>query len=256
MRIEIVEDEKNIAQGIASILKEQSGIPCTIKIADNGEDGLELASSFQPHLVISDVRMMPMNGLDMIHKMQEEDLCKNFIILSGYDNFPYVQAALRYHCLDYLLKPVDKSELFTLVEKVYHSLSEELSLEKRSLPSLDFFSLDITNEKYPTSLKKALQYLQQNYMLDISQQSMAASLMLHPTYLSGLINKYLKVNFAYLLDFIRLTQAAKLLIYESDMSISEISYLTGYTNERRFYHAFQNRLSCTPGDFRCQYKKF
>lgn len=253
MRIQIVEDEKNIAQGISCIMTEQSQIPCTVKIASDGKAGLKLAASFAPHLTITDVRMFPMNGLDMIRLMQEQKLCKRFIVLSGYDNFPYVQAALRCRCIDYLLKPVDKRQLLSLVEEVYHSIAEELSLEKRSLPDCEFFQMDISLQDYPTSLQRVLQYLEQNYMLDITQQSAGENLMLHPTYISSLINKYLKVNFACLLDFIRLRKAAELLIYEPDMSISEISYLTGYTNERRFYLAFQNRLSCTPGDFRKTY---
>lgn len=250
MRILIVEDENKIAQGISCILTEQSHIPCTVKIASDGKAGLELAASFAPHLTITDVRMFPMNGLDMIHLLQEQNLCRHFIVLSGYDNFPYVQTALRYKCIDYLLKPVDKQRLFYLVEELYHSLPEELSWKKRLLPDYPFFHLDISSQEYPTSLKKVLSYLQKNYMLDITQQSVGQDLMLHPTYISSLINKHLEINFSHLLDCIRLSKAAELLIYESDMSISEISYLTGYTNERRFYHAFQNRLSCTPGDFR------
>lgn len=253
MRIEIVEDEKNIALGIASILTEQCSVPCTVKIASDGKTGLELASSFAPHLVITDIRMLPMSGLDMIHQMQQENLCSRFIVLSGYDNFSYAQTAIRYHVIDYLLKPVDKQQLFALVEEVYKSLGKDLSQEERRLPDYEFFRLDITNEEYPTSLKRVLSYLSSNYMLDISQKSIGESLMLHPTYISNLINSYLKVSFSYLLDYIRLTQAAKLLIYEQDMPISEISYLTGYTNERRFYHAFKNRLECTPGDFRKQH---
>lgn len=91
-------------------------------------------------------------------------------------------------------------------------------------------------------------------MLDVSLQSFGEAYMMNPNYLSSLIKKYTDESFRFLIDYIRIRKAAELLIYEPDLSISEISYLVGYNNERRLYQVFQKRLSCTPGSFRQEYQ--
>ena len=87
-------------------------------------------------------------------------------------------------------------------------------------------------------------------MPDLSLQSLSQELMLNPSDLSSLINKYIQVNFNHLLDFVRLQKACELLLSSPEMTMSEISYVVGYNGERRFYNAFQKRLSCTPGEYR------
>lgn len=87
-------------------------------------------------------------------------------------------------------------------------------------------------------------------MKDMSLQSLSEELMLSSSYLSSLINKYIQVNFNYLLDYFRLQKACELLLFTPEITMSEISYIVGYNRERRFYNAFQNRLSCTPGEYK------
>lgn len=79
---------------------------------------------------------------------------------------------------------------------------------------------------------------------------------MNPNYLSTLLKKYTEHNFSFLLDYVRVCKAAELLLYDQDLSVSEISYLVGYNHERRLYQVFQKRLNCTPGEFRKNYGKF
>lgn len=158
---------------------------------------------------------------------------------------------MRANVLDYLLKPIDRQELLTLVEKVWQSLPDNYAAQSaRALPPHPFFQLELEKEEYPGSLKKAVAFLLKNYMQDLSLQSLSEELMLNPSYLSSLINKYIQVNFNHLLDFVRLQKACELLLSSPEMTMSEISYVVGYNGERRFYNAFQKRLSCTPGEYR------
>lgn len=252
MKILIADDEPGIANGIASILQKRKDLHCQLRIAENGLEALSIAEHFRPDLVITDIRMYQMSGLQLAEELKAKGICNKVIIISGYNQFDYAQRAIRVNVIDYLLKPIDKQQLLHLVERVYNELPESYS-SPNSNPALfehEFFHLDLENENYPSSLKKGIQYMKKNYMLDISLQSLSDELMLHPNYISSLINKYLCVNFSYVLDCIRLKKACELLVSTPEITNAELSYLVGYNNERRLYSAFQKRLSCTPGDFR------
>lgn len=255
MKILIVEDEKNIALGIENILKKFCAIPCAIQLAADGQEAWDKFRNSHLDLIITDIRMQQMSGLDMMELFYKK--CKNiqFIIISGYDDFSYAQRAIRCDVIDYLLKPVDTDALLSAVQKAYEKLPEAYQQKLcRSLPDIPYFQFQLCKDDYPGSLKKLIRYLEQNYMLDISLQSFGEEYMMNPNYLSTLIKKYTGTNFSFLIDHVRICKAAELLLYEPDLSISEISYLVGYNNERRLYQAFQKRLSCTPGSFRQEYQ--
>lgn len=249
MKILIVEDEENISDGIVAILQSCREYRCQIRVADNGKKGLEIADGWHPDLVITDIRMFHMNGLELAKELKEKGLCEKVIIISGYSSFEYAQTALRMNVLDYLLKPIDKGRLLDLVGNVWRSLPSNYAGNEKRPPENEFFCLNLEDESYPASLKKVIAYMDKNYMQDISLQTLSEELMLHPNYISTLINRHTHVSFSYLLDYIRLAKACELLS-DPEMTVAEISYIVGYNNERRLYHAFQKRMSCTPGDFR------
>ncbi|VUX38484.1 response regulator [Blautia luti] len=251
MKVLIVEDEKNIALGIADILRSRGTIPVSIRFASDGQDAWDSYRDSHIDLIITDIRMQQMNGLDMMELFYKQNKNIQFIVISGYDNFSYAQRAIRYDVIEYLLKPVDTSMLLSAVQKAYDKLPENYQKKmNRKLPDIPYFQFKLIDDSYPGSLKKLIEYLQQNYMLDISLQSFCLEYMKSTNYLSTIIKKYTGQNFSFLIDFIRLSKASELLLYEPDLSISEISYLVGYNNERRLYQAFQKRLGCTPGNFR------
>lgn len=248
----IVEDETNIREGIVSILKTNLRIPHKLKSCADGFQALNACETFYPDAVITDIVMPDMSGLELIDKMSSRGLCKNFIILSGHDNFSFAQQAIRYEVMDYLLKPLDKEQLLDVLQKIYENLRCNTGKEKTAKPytDLSYFEWDLDIPSMPSSLQRILNYMRKNYMKDISQQSISDELFFHASYISSLINKYTGHSFTYLLDYIRIRKAAELLLEEPDMSIAEISDLVGYNNERRLYAAFQKRLGMTPGDLR------
>ncbi len=251
MKILIAEDEENIVQGIVSILQSRKEYKCQIRHAENGQRALEIAEQFHPDMVITDIRMFQKTGLELAEELKSQEICDKVVIISGYSRFDYAQQAIRANVLDYLLKPIDKQRLLELVDRVYEELPESYAARAAFMrPAYPFFDLELEKEEYPASLKKAISFIRHNYMKDISLQTLSDELMLHPNYLSSLVNRHTGVNFSYLLDYVRLEMACELLASPEDMTVAEVSYIVGYNNERRLYHAFQKRLNCTPGDFR------
>ena len=92
--------------------------------ARNSEEALRLIEEKQPNLVITDICMPGISGLDMIEQAKSRHPGLEFIVVSGYRNFEYAQTALRFGVNDYLLKPIKKNELNHLLEKIDDKLSK------------------------------------------------------------------------------------------------------------------------------------
>ena len=110
LKVLLVEDENLIRRGLAFQMN-WTDVGCVlVGEAASGEEGLEQIEALHPDIVITDIRMQDMDGLDMIRRGQE--ICSfRSIILSGYSEFDYAQKAIRLGVLEYLLKPVDEARL-------------------------------------------------------------------------------------------------------------------------------------------------
>lgn len=125
MKILLVDDEPFILKGLASIINDEASMPTEIVTATDGLDALEKLDSFEPDLVITDIYMPEMNGFAFIEMLQHRGSCKRIVILTGYDDFSLVRKALNAQTMDYLLKPVNKEELLSILQKVSHEVQED-----------------------------------------------------------------------------------------------------------------------------------
>lgn len=93
--------------------------------AENGEEGLNLCRKERPDLLIADIRMPKMNGLDLLKEIRKSDARIHVIILSAYSEFDYARSALEYNASDYLLKPVSDEELGRCLDKFLKKNQED-----------------------------------------------------------------------------------------------------------------------------------
>lgn len=125
-KVLIVDDEIFVRKGLITIMNE-----CSLEFeicgeAENGEQALALIEELTPELVIVDIRMPVLDGLELIRKVQtEKEHQPLFIILSGYPDFSYAQQALSYNVSEYILKPVDEQELAAALKKIAHTLNQK-----------------------------------------------------------------------------------------------------------------------------------
>jgi two-component system response regulator YesN len=123
----LVDDEVFARKGLRRLIDWASCGYRVIGEADNGEDAYAIIRRLKPDLVITDVRMPVMDGLELIRKTTEnEPEQPGFIIISGYNEFAYAQQAVRYGVHDFILKPVDENEL----KAALRQLDEKLRREK------------------------------------------------------------------------------------------------------------------------------
>jgi len=121
-RLMVVEDDNNIRNGLIKIIDNMKLPLEEISSASNGTEALALADRIRPHIIITDIKMPAMNGLDFIERVIEMDPQIKTIIISGYSEFSYAQRAIRFNVSDYLLKPVKKDKLKSVLDKVIEEI--------------------------------------------------------------------------------------------------------------------------------------
>ena len=110
-KVIVVEDETMVRRGIILTI-DWAALDCVIAgEAANGEEGAELAVRLSPDIIVTDVKLPRMDGVEMITKLREQGCRAKFIILTAYSDFKYAQSALRLGVSDYLLKPLRDGDL-------------------------------------------------------------------------------------------------------------------------------------------------
>ncbi len=91
--------------------------------ADDGPSGLQLIGALQPHVVITDMRMPGMDGIELLQRIAADHPQVRIVVMSGYDEFAYLRQALQSHAEDYLLKPIDPDELNRTLERCVSTIA-------------------------------------------------------------------------------------------------------------------------------------
>lgn len=119
LKVLIVDDEPFIAKGLCVLIDWAAEGYEIVGLAANGEEALEHIRANPVDLIIADIQMPVMTGLELLETIRMEKISEaHFIILSGYKDFRYAQTAIRYACMDYVLKPVGKEELLKSLRRV------------------------------------------------------------------------------------------------------------------------------------------
>ncbi|MBW7459667.1 response regulator, partial [Paenibacillus sepulcri] len=115
----LVDDEVFTRKGLMKLIDWEACGFQVVDEADNGEDALELIRRLRPDLVITDIRMPVLDGMELIRRIVEENEASPvFIIISGYDDFKYAQQAVRYGVHDFIVKPIDEHEFSDALRKL------------------------------------------------------------------------------------------------------------------------------------------
>lgn len=120
-KVAIVDDDRIIRMGLSNVIPwEEHGFQLVGDAAD-GERGLELIEKEKPHIVVSDIKMPFMDGLEMARMCREKMPSIKFIFLTGYEDFQYAHEAIKVRAFDYILKPVDSDNL---IQKLKEAAAE------------------------------------------------------------------------------------------------------------------------------------
>ena len=131
LKVMVVDDEPYILQGLQVLLDWNSEGFEIDALMSNGKEALDYLKDHTVDLIISDIKMPVMNGLELLEEIEKQHLSDaKFVLLTGYDDFSYMQRAIRNNCMDYILKPVSKEDLIAILHKVSNLSSEKESVRE------------------------------------------------------------------------------------------------------------------------------
>ncbi|WP_239617552.1 response regulator [Cohnella mopanensis] len=128
----LVDDEVNILKNLTAVIPWDALDIDLIGTARNGEQALEMARLKRPHLILCDIRMPVMDGIEFLGALREFDSEAEVIMMTGYQDFSYVRSVIRYEVKDYILKPIDYEELAETIKRLTLGIRER-SLEQHSM---------------------------------------------------------------------------------------------------------------------------
>lgn len=133
MRIVIVEDEVRIRDGLRYLLSQMGTQYQIVAEASNGCQGLEKVLELKPDLVITDVRMEDMDGLQMLERINRHHVQTKAVILSAYSDFGYAQQSVRLGVCEYLLKPVNVGDFIHCMQRMENQIRKASESQNRNM---------------------------------------------------------------------------------------------------------------------------
>ncbi len=137
LKVLIVDDEPFVRQGLKDIIDWKKYGFALCGEAENGLNAISMIEMHHPHIVITDIKMPGIDGLELVRKATKElQTSAKFIILSGYEDFKYARTAIQLNVKGYLLKPVEEDELITVLLNMKEEINDEREKEKKHFESI------------------------------------------------------------------------------------------------------------------------
>ncbi|MDR1637004.1 MAG: helix-turn-helix domain-containing protein [Treponema sp.] len=236
--------EFGIAEGIKNGVDWESLGFEEVQIAGDGLAGLVAARETAPDIVLSDVRMPGMDGLDFLHAIKELFPRIKVILISGYDDFEYLQKAIRYGADAYELKPVKIQNLLRLVEELKGKIAAE-----KSVPGPEIAGKPPPPRFADSRVSRAAEYVHTHLSADLSIRALGKELRMSPNYFCSLFRQKSGLTFNRYVKQTRL-EASVYLLEHTDQRISEIADNTGFKDSVYFTQVFKKTYNCSPSEYR------
>ena len=254
IRVLIADDETLERETLADIVERRFEHEVTIQTAENGRRAADTAVLWGADLILMDIEMPGINGLDAARAvLKQRPECK-VIFVTAYSLFQYAHEAMHLGACDYLLKPVDPDEVEASIRKAIRQIEAGRRLAElapvQPEPELDADAAEgEENDRNALVMAHVRKYMEDNYMFDLSLDSVSEILHISPAYLSAQFKKYQKTNFLDCLTELRIN-AAKELLADPFRSAAEIASMVGYEDSSYFARAFKKRTGMTPTQYR------
>ena len=276
IKILLADDERIERAILYRKLSRELGEECEFIQAENGLEAVKMYEEHRPQIVVLDIAMPEINGIQAASRIRQMDEDCIIIFLTAYSDFQYTRQAIKLRALDYLTKPYDEEELFAVLETAVFQARKMIERTEKMNGSRteaaqsgeaqngtsavqneddNILVLDIDdipedsgamNDK---TMREIQEFVSQNYMHDISMQDAAQYMRYSDTYFCRLFKQGFGCNFTTYLTRYRMKEAARLL-KNTDLSVKEIALKTGYPDSNYFAKVFKRINGVIPSEFR------
>ena len=254
LRILIAEDEDVIRRGLVCTTDWLSMDCVVVAEASDGQEGLEKILESRPDVVIADICMPCLDGIEMI-RQAEGTLRFKSILLTSYEDFEFAKRAIEAKVSAYLLRPVDEEELARVIVQIQKEIDLERRAE-RALRKTEEESVETATKNVRVMengyVAECIRRIQKDYQKRLSVEQIAMELGVSASYLSRKFKEATGQTFLDFLNRYRVQQATALL-ETGRYRISEISEATGFSDYKHFCAVFKKYTSKSPTKFQQEY---
>ena len=270
-RVLLADDEQIERMALARRLMRRFGDSLQISEATNGKEAVELYQKEHSQIIIMDISMPELNGVEAAEQIRSMDEDCVIVFLTAYDEFSYAKRAIVIRALDYLLKPCDEEELTAVMEeamrltdKAVHNKenptgnrAEMTEAEKEAEKRREQWPWnpdaeapkDPETERMKQVAEKIRTYIRENYMNEISMQDAARQFNYSDAYFCKLFKQCFDQNFTSYLTNFRINEAKRLL-KDKNISIKDAGMKVGYYDSNYFAKVFKRVTGMIPSEYR------
>ena len=237
----VVDDEKFVREGIVRGTDWKS-VGCeVVGQAKNGEEALALARTLHPALIVTDIRMPKMDGIELVRTLREENIAVKVIFLTAYSDFSYAQQAIRLKASDYLLKPFHDGDLEHAITHLQTSIAPKAAERDAGV--------SVRKGDKSRYVLEAMDYISKHYNEpDISVGTVAESLNISEGYLSHTFKKETDYTLLNYLTRYRIHKAMELL-KDCRVKVYEVAEQVGYRDIAYFSATFKKYAGISPSEY-------
>ncbi len=260
-KVLLADDEQIERMALAKRLHKHFGDSLVIWQAADGNEAVRLCFKERCQIVIMDISMPELNGVEAAEQIRRLDEDCEIIFLTAYDEFSYAKRAIAIHALDYLLKPCEEEELTAVMEEAVGRIQKREQFEKlhmeqempeetgAEMPEPDLEEEPDEPDRLGQAAEKIRRYIRKNYMKDISMQDAARMMNYSDAYFCKLFKQCFDQNFTAYLARFRINEARRLL-QDKNASVREVSMLVGYYDANYFAKVFKRIAGMNPSEYR------
>lgn len=261
-RVQVVDDEPIVRMGLKNLIPWESLGFTVVCYAQNGQEALEQYGNHKIDLIITDIEMPIMNGLEYMRRIREVSDSTEIVILTAYEEFEYAQKAIQNQVINYILKPIDEEQILETLKKAKDNLEKKKSLDLffgTSYPTLTS-DRNETDESIKTGLeqdmmsknivvRQAYQYVVEHIDDKISLTKISDTLGISKNYFCSLFKQETGENFLNFVSRMKI-QRAKTLLAKDNRRVYEVCDYLGYSDVTYFTKLFKKYVNMSPNEYK------
>ena len=241
----IIDDEAEIRNGLSRFFPWESLGYAIAAVFDNAYQAIEFLNTHKVHIVLTDIRMPGMTGLELAKIIRDNYADTRVVLISGHADFEYARKALEFGVRYYIVKPTVYQELLDIFSRL------KLELDQAQPPDDSLITQEAVG--YYEDIIQRVKSFVKLHCNTVTLEAAAENINMNPYYLSSFFKHHTGEKFSEYVNAVKMKKAAELLAVPTNR-IYEVSDSIGYQNPSNFGRAFKAYYGISPRHYRAGYK--